>query len=169
MFLASEKGRRVVDKERKGRRRMESKLNHGIYIVSKRKYIRAWHQFREKWPIISTWIDDEDPDKIDFSEAWPRYLAEAARAEFILVYLQRGEKLEGGILEIGAGLAGGAHVIVVGHLEQIEALVSARQHPKVHEFRFIGEALGWIQKQCLVPPYPNLDQNINLPIEELDQ
>jgi hypothetical protein len=98
---------------------------------------------------------------------WPRYLVEAARAEFILVYLQRGEKLKGGFLEIGAALAGGAHVIVVDHLDQIEALVSARRHPKVHQFRFIGKALGRIQKQGFGPPYPNLYQNTNPHVEDI--
>lgn len=80
----------------------------------------------EGLPVTSTWIDEEQTP--DFTEAWPRYLEEASRCAAMIVYVEPGEILKDGLLEIGAALAGGADVFVVG---QVDALVSAAHHPNL--------------------------------------
>jgi hypothetical protein len=40
-------------------------------------------------------------------------------AAFLLVYVEADEELKGGLLEIGAGLASGATVVIVGNVTQL--------------------------------------------------
>lgn len=114
----------------------------GIYVVSKIRHADKWKKLRASGaPVISTWIDDGAADSINFATAWPRYLAEASRAAYLLVYVEPGEQLKGGLFELGAGLAGGATVIVVGFVPQ---LVSAREHPNLIEVPSLSTALSLI-------------------------
>jgi hypothetical protein len=96
----------------------------GVYVVSKIHRAAMWRTMRnDGFPIISTWIDDGGPESINFSEAWPRYLAEASSAAVMLVFLSLGEVLKGGLLEIGAALSQGTKVIVVGEIPQLPTAI----------------------------------------------
>jgi hypothetical protein len=111
----------------------------GIYVVSKIRHAEKWKKLREHGvPVISSWIDDGAADTINFATAWPRYLAEASSAAYLLVYVEPGDELKGGLFEMGAGLAAGATVIVVGMVPQ---LVSACAHPRVIEAASLPAAL----------------------------
>lgn len=118
----------------------------GVYVVSKIKHMQMWRSLRSSIPIISSWIDDGPEKPLDFAEAWPRYLAEAARAKVLIVYTEPGEILKGGILEIGAGLAGGAEVLLVGGIP--DALVSACQHRNVHRHLSVPDACWRARVLC---------------------
>jgi hypothetical protein len=114
----------------------------GIYVVSKIRHADTWKQLQAQGlPIISSWINDGVASTINFATAWPRYLAEASSAAYLLVFVEPGDELKGGLLEIGAGLAGGATIFVVGLVPQ---LVSAREHPNVVEVDSVAEALRLI-------------------------
>ena len=104
----------------------------GIYVVSKIKHMHMWRTLREKGvDIVSSWIDDEVPEDIDFAEAWTRYLREVVNAQAVVVYADGGE-LKGGVLEIGAALGALIPIWVVGDIESIPALKTARHHPAVN-------------------------------------
>jgi hypothetical protein len=104
---------------------------HGIYVISKAKHAAMWQHYRAKGiPIISSWINDGEESTIDFSEAWPRYLAEASKAASIIVYLEPGDVLKGGLAEMGAGLASGARVIILGN--EVDQFRTLQYHPAVY-------------------------------------
>lgn len=89
----------------------------GIYMASKAvAHGPRWQALREEgWPIISTWIDESQPDAtLDWPDLWERCLAEVTSAEVCIVYMEPGEVLKGAWVEVGAALAAGVHVIGVG-------------------------------------------------------
>jgi hypothetical protein len=123
--------------------RSELPKKSGVYVVSKINYAECWRGHRlNGLPIISSWIDDGGPEDIDFSEAWPRYLAEVSSAAVVLVYVSGDavspDRLKGGLLEIGAGLASGATVIVVGEIPELK---TAKHHDRIIEVETLPEAL----------------------------
>jgi hypothetical protein len=100
------------------------------------------------FPITSSWIDDGEVG-LDRAEAWPGYLAEAASATHLIVYLYGGDlypgdELKGGVLEIGAALAVGAKVIFAGSGAMPEAMRTVLQHPNVFQVELIMDALAII-------------------------
>lgn len=116
-------------------------MKNSIYVVSKVAHAGVWKGLRDRgYPIISTWIDDGTEPGIDFIEAWPRYLGEAAQASFVIVYVLPGEELKGGLVEIGAALANNAYVFIVGSCPS--ALRTVRHHPRVHQATSVGHALA---------------------------
>lgn len=81
---------------------------HGIYVASKAvAHGPMWRARRAAgWPIISTWIDESDEGAtLDWPDLWGCCLAEAARAEVLIVYREPGEVLKGAFIEIGVALA----------------------------------------------------------------
>lgn len=119
-------------------------MKNGIYVVSKVRHAEMWRVMRERGlPIISSWIDDGLEAEIDFSEAWPRYLTEAAEASFVIVYAQPDEILKGGLLELGAALAQGAHAFIVG---DIAALRTVRYHRRMRRALSVQHAVTQIQE-----------------------
>jgi hypothetical protein len=98
--------------------------NKGVYVVSKVHRAEHWRNLLGLgFPIISTWINDGLEPDIDFSEAWPRYLSEASSAAVVLVWVDEGETLKGGLLEIGAALSHGVPVVVIGEVPQLRTAV----------------------------------------------
>jgi hypothetical protein len=119
-----------------------------IYVVSKTKHALMWKAARLTYPVIvvSSWIDDGSEDEIDFTEAWPRYLKEAASATHVVVHTEPGEELKGGLFEIGAALGAGARVFISGPVpSQMRTLV---QHPNVIRVGSPWEAFQAIQMQA---------------------
>ena len=116
-----------------------------IYVISKTIHAERWQFFRTRsvglFDIISTWIDDGPESKVDFAEAWPRYLSQAAQADFALVYLEPGETLKGGMAELGAALSHGATACVVGDRSSLRTIA---RHPRVHFFTTVDYAVQHI-------------------------
>lgn len=104
-----------------------------VYVISKVKHAQQWQFLRDRseglFTIISTWIDDGLEADIDFSEAWPRYLKEASSANFVIVHIDKGDVLKGGMAELGAALSHGAIAYVDG---DVESLRTMSHHPNVH-------------------------------------
>jgi len=118
-----------------------------IYVISKVSNAGMWRELRGKgWPIISTWLNDGDEASIDFSEAWPRYLQEAASATHVMVYAQEGDRLKGGLAELGAAVSAGAKALVVDYMPP--EFRTIQKHPNVHLVGDIGEALNVINRDA---------------------
>lgn len=85
-----------------------------IYMASKVKHAPKWLELRDRGaPIISTWIDEWQPNASkDHQDLWRRCVDEAHRADVLIAYREEGEIFKGAPVEIGAALAGGAGVIL---------------------------------------------------------
>jgi hypothetical protein len=131
-------------------------VNRRVYVVSKIQHKRVWHRLRQvtNLPIISSWIDDPDEPHIDFTEAWPRYLGEAASATDVIALITPGDVLKGGILEIGAALGAKARLILVGTFP--DALRTARHMPSVHWVPDLTTALSLFDAVTIKETAPDL-------------
>jgi hypothetical protein len=87
-----------------------------IYVASKTKHAPMWRRLRDEgWPIISTWIDEAgEGETSDFTDLWRRCIEEAKSASRVILYHEQGDVLKGAFVEIGAALATGVPVFVVG-------------------------------------------------------
>jgi nucleoside 2-deoxyribosyltransferase len=89
-----------------------------IYIASKAVRRDRWRQLRESGaPFNSRWIDVEDglPDEqIDFAELWQWCIEDVRACDILIAVVEPGERLKGVLIEIGAAIALGKRVIVLG-------------------------------------------------------
>lgn len=101
-------------------------MSGGIYIASKSKHGPRWVTLRNRgWPICSTWIDESGEGQTsDWRDLWDRCVNEAASADVMIMYVEPGEVMKGGLVEMGAALARGVRVFYVGP----EGLLSALHH-----------------------------------------
>lgn len=105
-----------------------------VYVASKSVHGPAWRMWRDIWRrelphvrIVSTWIDESgegEPD--DMADLWTRSINEASSAHLVIAYHGPGEEWKGAFLEIGAALAHGADVLVLG-----DPPGSWKNHPRV--------------------------------------
>jgi hypothetical protein len=117
-------------------------MRNAIYVISKVSYADVWQRYRSLgYPIISSWIDDGLELDIDFANAWPRYLSEAANAKFAIIYVAPGEVLKGGLFEAGAALANGAIIYLVGELAAVKTI---GHHPNMRTAKNIPQAFAAI-------------------------
>ncbi len=100
-----------------------------LYIASKTVHAPKWRQLRlDGWPIIATWIDEAGPgETADHADLAERCLAEARTAGATLFYCEPGELHKGSLIEIGAAMAVGRHILQVGTCDQISKTFS--RHP----------------------------------------
>lgn len=126
----------------------------GVYIASKTKHAPKWKALRESGvPIISTWIDEAGIGETKcFTDLWRRCIDEAKNAERMIVYAEDGDELKGALVEVGAALAGGTPVYVVG---KVEPLKTARNHRLVTEVSSLEEALRATTPTPSQPPTPS--------------
>ena len=124
---------------------MTGDLKERIYVSSKIWYVQKWLNLRdiEKWPIISTWIDESNPGDIsDFSDAWYRYINEVRTASGLILFSsKKGETLKGSLVETGAALGTNIPVAIVG---TIDGMKTAKYHPLVGNFTSLNEARRWL-------------------------
>jgi len=87
-----------------------------IYVASKTKHARRWVALRDTGvPIVSTWIDEAGPgESVSLQDLWVRCITEASTADAVLLYTEPGDGLKGALVEVGAALAFGVPVYVVG-------------------------------------------------------
>lgn len=90
-----------------------------IYVASKSKHAAMWRSYRERYPITSTWIDEAEKGQTrNVSEFWSRCLSEVADSNVLILYTEEGETQKGALVEVGAALASGVFVLVVGPVNQ---------------------------------------------------
>ena len=116
-----------------------------VYVSSKIKHAEMWRNLRlQGWNISSSWIDQpKEFDSGTLSGMWDRYVEECRSCDFLLVYREPGEQLKGALIEVGAALAGGAKVIVIGDVPE---LGTSHYHPLVAFAGSIDQALNQIQR-----------------------
>jgi hypothetical protein len=109
-----------------------------IYVASKSKHGVMWRHLRaDGIPIASTWIDEwEQGASDDLADLWVRCIGEVGLADALIAYHEPGDKWKGAFIEIGAALANGIPVYVVG-----DPPGSWVNHPLVHRCRSVGDAL----------------------------
>lgn len=112
-----------------------------VYIASKTRHANLWIKLRHDGiNIISTWIDESGVgETVDKKELAVRCIKEASDCDVCLVYAEEGEVLKGAYCEMGAALANGKPVLVVGDLDTI-----LTQHPNVTQCLSIHGALAII-------------------------
>jgi hypothetical protein len=89
-----------------------------IYAASKSKHASLWRGYRERFPISSSWIDEAEPGQThDKAEFWSRCIREVLECYVLILYLEVGELQKGALVEVGAALATGVYVFVVGPLD----------------------------------------------------
>jgi hypothetical protein len=90
-----------------------------IYIASKTIHAPKWRGLHAQGcPIISTWIYEDGPGECkDLCNLWRRCIREVQAADVLIAYREPNEVLKGALVEIGAQLASGGAVILVGFEE----------------------------------------------------
>lgn len=112
-------------------------MKKGIYTASKVRHAGLWKTYRaEGHPVISTWIDEagEGETKCE-TDLWVRCVREASSAGVLIVYVERYDTLKGALVEVGAALASGVKVLVVGVIGS-----SWLAHPLVYQCGSLDEA-----------------------------
>jgi nucleoside 2-deoxyribosyltransferase len=87
-----------------------------VYVASKVKHAALWRELRASGVrVVSTWIDEAEPNQsLDMADLWGRCVREAGGADALICYLEPGDVLKGGLVEVGCALASGRPVYVVG-------------------------------------------------------
>lgn len=101
-----------------------------IYIASKTRHAHLWKLLRDTgWPIISTWIDESEPEQTtDFNDLWERCLEEASQCEVFIIYKEPEDILKGAWIELGAALIGKPRILAIGIQEFTIAKYSRIEH-----------------------------------------
>lgn len=92
-----------------------------VYIASKSEHGPNWRDYRDAlldagvW-VTSTWIDESGPgESADMTDLWVRCVREAASCDLLIAVHHIGETWKGAFVEIGAALAHGHPVYVLGN------------------------------------------------------
>ena len=113
-----------------------------IYTASKTIHAPMWRKLRaEGYNIIATWIDEAGPGE---SESLPdlacRCITEPSDADVTVLYCEPHEILKGALVEVGAALASGRQVRVVGTaVNLVSAFV---HHPRWKQYESIQAAFA---------------------------
>lgn len=123
-----------------------------VYIASKFHHGAKWLQLREEsfqgqspWfgiQFTSRWFKqyyDRVPDEPQYCKiGWIHDLEDVEDCDVLIIYGEPGEHLRGALVEAGAALAFGKHVIAVGGHEDYGTW---QYHPMVHLTQTMDEAL----------------------------
>jgi hypothetical protein len=113
-----------------------------IYTASRTKHAARWRELRATgYDIISTWIDEAGPgESADLPDLARRCIREATAADFLILYCEPDDfPLKGALIEVGAALASGVPVLVVGECASLKTALN--QHPLWRECASLGAAL----------------------------
>lgn len=98
-----------------------------IYIASKVKHAKKWVDFRDD-RIISTWIYEAgEGESASYAALARRCLDEIRRCDWFVLYCEPSEILKGALIEVGAALALGKQVRVVGKCDNLSRVFN--EHP----------------------------------------
>lgn len=101
-----------------------------FYIASKTVHARRWREIRAMgYSIISTWIDEADKGQSrDLVSLACRCISEPSSADFTILYCEEGEHLKFALAEVGAALASGKIVYVIGDCQSVSPTML--EHPR---------------------------------------
>lgn len=94
-----------------------------IYITSKIKHAKKWRDLARKgYPLTCNWIWMELNPKDDkqMSSAWSQMIEDCRKSRVLIIYLEEGERLKGGLVEIGAVLGNGGAIFLVGTMPKLD-------------------------------------------------
>jgi hypothetical protein len=113
-----------------------------IYVASKTKHQAKWRALKAAGePIISTWIDlpiDKSGNAVDHQAIWRSFIHECVTATAVVLYVEPGEVLKGGLVEIGAALGAGVSVFYVGDESDLGTFAA---HPRMWKCNSVMEAM----------------------------
>jgi hypothetical protein len=114
-------------------------IDSRIYIASKTKHAHKWRALRDAGEkIVSTWIDEAGQNETkDFADLWIRCITEAKTATALVAYIEEGEVLKGGLIEIGAALGADVPIFTVGPMPG-----TFLAHPSVHVCKSLLDAFN---------------------------
>lgn len=120
-------------------------MSFTVYVASKTLHAPTWRMLRDRGvKVISTWIDEAGTDETkDFADLWRRCIEEASTADFTLAYRREDEVMKGALVEIGAALASGARVMLVGDFTNFGSFMN---HQNCIPCSSIEDALETMQK-----------------------
>ena len=101
---------------------------NSIYTASKACHRPMWREFREAGlRITSRWIDVDDsyigrdlPPDYDLARLWNECVEDVSKADVLVLYWEKGERLKGALVEVSCALALGKPVILCGDKLSIE-------------------------------------------------
>lgn len=119
----------------------------GIYVASKAKHGPIWLGYRQMgFNICSTWINEWQAGATkDYEDLWQRCSREAAEADVLVIYAEKGDNMKGALLEAGIAIGRGAVVLVVGGVEDLGSWIEtslARRFSTLHEAMLVAEPWG---------------------------
>lgn len=119
-----------------------------IYVASRSELGPMWRQLQnDGHPINSTWIHESGPGETsDISDLWMRCIREASEADVLIAYHRPGDVWKGALVEIGAALAHGRPIYVVG-----DPPGSWVNHPNVTRAPDVASALEAIEEVAQQP------------------
>jgi nucleoside 2-deoxyribosyltransferase len=119
-------------------------LRGGVYVASKTECAPMWRLLREYGARInSTWIDEAEVGQTaDASELWERVIREVSQCDRVVVYARHRDNLTGALVEVGAALAFGKPVYLLGTCPQFHKRCSFTKHPLVRRAWDFVEAFG---------------------------
>lgn len=110
-----------------------------IYVASKVKHAAMWKAVRQyllpkNHAITSTWIDEAgEGETASYTELATRCISEIAASDVLILYCEPGELLKGALIEVGAALALGKKVAVVGDCESLSRVFKSHGLWSEHE------------------------------------
>lgn len=116
----------------------------GVYVASRTDCAPMWRALRDYGArITSSWIDEAEVGQTaDASELWERVIREVLEADRLVVYARDSDVLAGALVEVGAALAAGKPVYVLGDCPQFSKRCSFISHPLVRRARDFADAFG---------------------------
>lgn len=113
-----------------------------IYPASKTIHAALWRKLRETLPIRATWIDQAEPGQApDMGQLWVACVREAVQSKALFLYVGPGDVLKGALVEVGAALAAGVRIYVVGKVQH-----SWTSHPLVSLCSSLDDAIAKIKR-----------------------
>ena len=110
-----------------------------IYVASKVKHAPMWVAVRQYLlpkghEIVSTWIDEAgEGQTTSYTELARRCIDEISACDVLILFCEPGDLLKGALIEVGAALALGKKVAVVGDCESLSRVFKAHDLWSEHD------------------------------------
>lgn len=110
-----------------------------IYVASKAKHAPMWLAVRQYLlpkghEIVSTWIDEVGKSQtVSYGELARRCIDETRACDILILFCEPGDLLKGTLIEVGAALALGKKVAVVGDCESLSHVFKAHDLWSQHD------------------------------------
>lgn len=117
------------------------------YIASKAHHRPRWRDMRDAGiNINSRWIDTDDKYSIDsnglnYQKLWVECIEDVQACDVVVSYIEHGEVLKGSLIEIGAAIALGKIVYLVGPIAAYCTNGTWLNHPNCEHVSSLEEVM----------------------------